>query len=152
MTIEDTLKAKSIEARKAKATHAVFLVTVLAAIQKIGKDDGNRSTTDAEAIKVLKSFVQSAKDTKTILLEKNSNADTSLQDQEISILEEFIPKQLSLEEIQTQIKSVLSTIPTPYSMKTLGAVMAHFNKTAPGLFEGATVKKAFQDITGIRNA
>lgn len=147
MSIAEQIKAASITARREKAPSAVLLVTVLAAIQRIGKDNGNRDTTDDEAIKVLKSFVENAKFTKNALIQRDASADTSEQDREIAVLQEFIPAQLSEERLRQEIAVALAGVDKPYTPKHMGLVMKHLNGQFKGLFDGGAVKSLFEAIS-----
>jgi len=57
MTLIEQIKIKSIELRKDKSGLSSFSSFVLSEIEKIGKNDGNRQTTDDEAISVIKKMI-----------------------------------------------------------------------------------------------
>ena len=69
MATLEALKKATIELRKARSPLAPFAVFVLAEVQKIGKNAGNRDTTEAEAIQVLKKVLATAEENIKVLNE-----------------------------------------------------------------------------------
>ena len=62
MSIIETLKSESIKYRKARSPFATTVVFILSEVQKIGKNAGNRETTEPEAIQVIKKLLTTAED------------------------------------------------------------------------------------------
>lgn len=62
MSIIETLKSESVKYRKARSPFATTVVFILAEVQKVGKNAGNRETTKDEAIAVLKKLKATAEE------------------------------------------------------------------------------------------
>lgn len=99
MTVIDQLKAKSMELRKDPerkwlAPSAMFAISE---IEKIGKNSGNRATTDDEAIKVVQKILITLEDnialaTDTVAISKFTA--------EHDVLRAVLPKMATAEEIK----------------------------------------------------
>lgn len=107
------LKKKSIELRKAKSELASFSVFLIAEIEKVGKNDGNRETTNDEAIKVLQKMV------------KNLTGVPGSEG-EIAFIEDYLPQQVSEEEL----REFIVTLNAGNIGAVMGAVKKHYGATA----------------------
>jgi len=72
MSLLQDIKNASLEARKIKSELSSFLVTLYAEAAKIGKDSGNRESTDEEVIKILKKFKSNAEELIKLATEKKT--------------------------------------------------------------------------------
>lgn len=86
--IYNTLKHVSLELRKSRSPLASTVQFHLSEIQKIGKNLGNRETSEDEAIQYLKKTLQR--------LKENSFS----KQEEIDILESLLPEMLSEEQMR----------------------------------------------------
>ncbi len=57
MSVIEKLKAESLALRKTKNSVAASIVFALSEIEKVGKNNGNRATTEDEAIKVIQKLI-----------------------------------------------------------------------------------------------
>lgn len=132
--IVHTIKENLLEARKAKDSNLIsILSTLLGEVSVIGKNDGNRETTDAEAIRVVKKFIKNIDDT-TIHFEKESTEYTNLI-KEKEILQQYLPKQLTSEELIEIINQFLKQ-ETITSLKQMGCVMKFLKENYNGRYDG----------------
>lgn len=90
--IYNTLKRISLELRKQRSTFASTVQFHLSEIQKIGKNLGNRETSEEEAIQYLKKTIQRLKEN------KYSNKE------EILLLEPLLPENISDEVLLSFIQ------------------------------------------------
>lgn len=102
----DTLRADQLAARKAKdSIKAALLTTLVAEAARVGKDGGNRDSTDDEVLKTVQKFVKNAGETRTALISRDGSADAiNTVDAEIAILSAYLPKQLSDKEVTRLIQ------------------------------------------------
>ena len=63
MSVIDRLKAESLRLRKERNPVAASITFALSEIEKVGKNNGNRATTDDEAIKVVQKLVATIDET-----------------------------------------------------------------------------------------
>ncbi len=98
MTLIAQIKEKQINARKSGSKEASLLTTLLGEAAAVGKNAGNRETTDAEVVAVVKKFIKNIDETISALSSRNQ--DSSAFVAEKKVLEEFLPKQLSEDELK----------------------------------------------------
>lgn len=152
MTILDQIKQDTIAARKAKnALKSALLTTLVSEVVNVGKNDGNRETTDAETVAVVKKFLKGVDETINAIKDV-SNVDGSadryvnaLHEQEI--LRRYLPAQLTEQELAAVVAQFVSTL-TERNPKQMGAVMAFLKVNYDGQYDGksasAVVKQALQ--------
>lgn len=93
--IQDVLKTKKIEARKNKNVKDVsFISFVISEIEKVGKNIGNRETTNDEAIVTVKKIMSNIED-----YIKLSPDNTELIYQK-NMLQSLLPQEASVEDIR----------------------------------------------------
>lgn len=152
MSLMDTLRADLLKARKAKTdTTAIGLLTALVGeATRIGKDNGNRETTDAEAQKVVKKFLDGAVQTLDIL-DKRATGPADLDEQrtqverEIVILSAYQPKQLSSAELREVIVQFKASNPDA----KIGQYMGHLKQTLEaGTYDGGEANKIVKEVIG----
>ena len=106
----EKLQADLLQARKARQPIETGLLTALVGEAKmVGKNAGNRQTTDAEALAMVKKFLKNAEETKNRLAEHNK--DTTQLNREIEVLQAYVPQQLTVEELTEAIKNIIATVP-----------------------------------------
>ena len=102
MSLVDEIKQASLAARKAKDTVASSLLTTLFSdVVNVGKNSGNRGTTDVEAVAVVKKFLKGVEETIAAFDGKqDTRLDTALIEREL--LMKFLPQQLSEEQLKKE--------------------------------------------------
>lgn len=109
MNTIEALKTKTLELRKARSHLGPTMQFHMAEVSKIGKSNGNRDTTEDEAIQYLKKTVQK--------LKENEFADK----EEIAVLEAMLPRMATEDEVRTHVFHLEATEGLDISNK--GAVM-----------------------------
>lgn len=144
------IKSAQIEARKAKnEVKASTLTTLIGEAGMIGKNAGNRETTDAEALGVIKKFIKNIDETISIL-SKNQNTEAAKLNQleeEKAILQGFMPKQMSEDEVKSAIKSIVAEMGLS-GPKAMGSVMKEMKARFDGTYDGGMVSKISKEILG----
>ena len=137
MTLLEKIKQDNIAARKAKNTaKSALLTTLVSEISNIGKNDGNRETTEPESIAVVKKFIKGVDETLKAL-EFSSDGRVLVAQLEKEVLESYLPTQLSVEELSLVIAALVSNLPDR-SLKQMGAVMKMLKEQYDGQFDGKT--------------
>ena len=120
MKLKEKINKDYIEAFKAKNTVAKNLLSVIKGeIQTIEKNTGSENLSDEDVTKILNKTVKSLKETLASITE--SEKMVSVQT-ELSIVESYLPKQLSVEEVQSKIDALVAS-----GVKNLGMIMKEFN-------------------------
>ncbi len=127
MTLLQRIKNDQLAARKNKdKVSASVLTTLIGEASIIGKNDGNRESTDAEVIAVIKKFIKG--------IDESLHWSASLQLQtEKNVLEQYIPAELTESQIYDIISEYINSQTTAPNM---GQIMKHFKDQYPGQYDG----------------
>ena len=120
---------------------------VRAAILQIEKDKG----IEVEDDKILEIIAKEVKTKKDALkdFEKAERQDLIDQtNQEIAILQEYLPKQLSREEIKAELEKIIAEIGAT-SMKDMGAIMKEAKAKMGASADGKTINEVAKEIMGL---
>jgi uncharacterized protein YqeY len=102
MSLIEQLKQESLSMRKAKHELAVFMSFVLSEVEKVGKDKRNDNTTDDEAISVIRKII-----------ERNKELFGPLVQQEIALLQKFLPIMVSQDTIAQEVDNYVVSSEKP---------------------------------------
>ena len=117
---------------------------VRAAILQIEKDKGI-TVEDEKIIEIIAKEVKGKKDALADF-EKENRIDLIEQtNQEIAILQEYLPKQLSKEEIKVELEKVISDIGAT-SIKDMGAVMKEAKARIGAGADGRTINEVVKEL------
>ena len=119
MSLAEKIKKDQFESRKNKdAVKASLLTTLYSEVSMKGKNAG-RETSDDEAIQVIQKFLKGVNET-IGYLEKDLNKNEALEVAKVekNILEGYLPKMASIEDIRAEISSLKSN-----GITNLGAIM-----------------------------
>ena len=134
------IRKEMLMAKKEKDSFkSSVLATVLAEAMMIGKNDGNRETTDEEVQKHIRKTIKNLKETISLLEE--GGKDTAKEKKEIEILEAYLPKQMTADEIETIVDEAISSTGAT-TKKEMGKVMGAVMKKIPkGTADNSMVSK-----------
>ncbi len=136
MSLLNKIKEQQLNSRKnGEKEAAMLLTTLLGEASSVGKNAGNRETTDAETVAVIKKFIKNIDETISALSQHNQ--DFSKFSNEKQILEAFLPKQLSEYELNNIAKTQKSM---PEFMKYL---KENFSGQYDGKLASSVAKKVF---------
>jgi uncharacterized protein YqeY len=123
MTLKEKINKDYIEAFKAKNNVKKNLLSVIKGeIQTIEKNTGVENLSDEDVIKILNKTVKSLKETMASLIDSQSVEKILTVKNELVIVDSYLPKQLSIEEIQSKIDSLVAS-----GLKNMGMIMKEFN-------------------------
>ena len=120
---------------------------VRAAILQIEKDKG----IEVEDDKILEIIAKEVKTKKDALkdFERAERQDLiDLTNQEIAILQEYLPTQLSREAIKVELEKIIAEIGAT-SMKDMGAIMKEAKAKMGASAEGKTINEVAKEIMGL---
>ena len=120
---------------------------VRAAILQIEKDKGIQVEDD----KILEIIAKEVKTKKDALsdFEKAEREDLINQtNQEIEILQEYLPQQLSREEIKQEVEKIIAEIGAT-TMKEMGAIMKEAKAKMGASADGKTINEVAKEILGL---
>ena len=119
---------------------------VRAAILQIEKDTGNE-VDDAKIIDIIAKEMKKKKDA-MVDFEKAERQDLIDQtNEEMKVLEEYLPKQLSKEEIKEIVSKIISDIGAT-SMKDMGIIMKEAKSEIGAGADGKTINEVVKELLG----
>jgi len=140
MTKIDEIKTKSMELRKNKSELASFSSFILSEIVNIGKNDGNRETTEDEVISAIKKMIE--KNKSSIAMTKDGYAKMKLE-AEIDFLRSFLPEMVSEDEISKFLRDEFG-LEKPLNMGiAMGAIKQKFGSLVDMKQASSIVKETY---------
>lgn len=105
----------------------------------------NGELSDEQAIKILTKMVKQRKESARIYVENGRQelADNELE--EASVLEEYLPKQLTPEELEAELKAIIAETGAT-SAKEMGKVMGIATKRLAGRADGRTIQGVVKSL------
>ncbi|BDS14176.1 GatB/YqeY domain-containing protein [Aureispira anguillae] len=129
--IKDAMKQKD-EARK-RTLRAVKAQLLLLKTSGSGEE-----ITEDQEIKLLQKMVKERQDSYEIYSKQNRDDLAGPEKEEMDIIKEFLPQQMSEEELAVAIKAIVEQVGAS-SMKDMGKVMGMANKQFAGKADGKTI-------------
>lgn len=123
------IKSKCLELRKTKSQFATCLQTFIGEVEMVAKNKQQEFPTDEQCVTVLKRFCD--KIDETIGLITDASKIEALK-AEKAIYEQFIPKQLSEQELNEIVANFIASNPSA----KVGQIMGHLKVNYAGLYDG----------------
>lgn len=137
MSLLQKIKNDQVIYRKSKEARdklkAGALTTLYSEAAMVGKNDGNRESTDVEVVKIIKAFIKHIDETLRVCPKDAEGR--HLFEAEKKLLERYLPKQLTEDELKTIISVMV--IENGYDMpKDMGKIMKSLAGEYPGKYDG----------------
>ena len=146
MSLEQKIMADlktAMLARDEKSLRGLRAIKAAILLAKTSEGAGGELKEDDET-KLLQKLVKQRKDSLEIYQQQKRTDLAQKEQEEIEIIEKFLPKQLSLEELQLEIKKIIAetgaTSPADIG-KVMGAAIKKFSGKADGKTISTTVKE-----------
>jgi len=102
---------------------------------------------DETAVKILQKMVKQRKESAAIYKEQNRPELAENELAEAAVLEMYLPKSLSPEELETAIKQIIAQVGAT-SMKDMGKVMGAATQALAGKAEGRLISEKVKQLLG----
>jgi len=143
VTILETIKEDSLKARKEKdSTKASLLTTLYSEALMVGKNKRNDVPTDEETKATIKKFIKNATEVKEVSIAKGFGIEETKARNEISILEAYLPKGLSEEELCLNIARIIEVD----KINNLGLIMKTLKEKYNGLYDGKRATEIVKEM------
>ena len=137
--IKDAMRAKNeVSLRGLRAVKAALLLA------KTEKGAQDTLTEDAE-IKVLQKLVKQRKESSEIYKAQNREDLYKIEEEEMAVIEAYLPKQLDREEVIAHIKQIITSSGAA-SIKEMGKVIGLANKELAGKGDGRTISEVVKQL------
>ena len=147
MNLFDTVSEDIKKAMKAKNKVALQTLRNVkkAFIEANTQTGASEVLSDEEALRIIQKLVKQGKDSATIYKEQDREdlADEELA--QVEILEEYLPKQMSKEELKAALKKLVDEL-NATSMKDMGKVMGTATQKFAGKAEGRMISQIVKEL------
>ena len=139
MSLSEQINDQMKQAMKAKDQSTLRgLRAIKAALLLLQTQEGGGEVTEKDEMEALVKMVKQRKDSIRIFNEQGRSDLSKIEEEELSIIEKFLPAQLSPEEVENEVKSIISQLGAT-SMKDMGKVMGMANGKLKGKADGKLI-------------
>jgi len=139
--IKQAMLAKNAD--KLRGLRAIKSALLLAQTEKGAAEE----VTPETEIKVLQKLVKQRKESAEIYKTQNRDDLYQIEVEELEVIEAYLPKQMSHEEVETYLKGLIARVGAT-SVKDMGKVMGAANKELAGKADGRTVSELVKQLLG----
>ncbi|RNA61101.1 GatB/YqeY domain-containing protein [Chryseobacterium nematophagum] len=141
MSLETTINESIKTAMKEKNKVALdSLRAVKAQILLLKTEAKGADVSLEQEIAILQRMVKQRKDSYEQFTAQGRNDLAEVEDAQMKVIEQFLPKQLSIEELEAEIKKIMSEA-NAESIKDLGKVMGIASKVLAGKSDGKSISE-----------
>ncbi len=134
----EAMKAKDeVKLRAIRAIKSAFLLA--------GTETGVKEISDEIAMKAMQKMAKQRKDSIEIFLKENRQDLASKEQEELQVIESYLPAAMSKEEILTTLKPIVEQSGAQ-SMKEIGKVMPLAMKALAGKADGKSINEALREL------
>lgn len=146
MSLLNTIKKSQLLARKNRdAETASVLTTLIGEAEMIGKNDGNRESSDAEVVAVIKKFIKNLNDTLKVADTYNDVDAAAKAQAEKQVLEVYLPKQFTEPDLLNAMREIIA-VNTLSGPKAMGVLMKELKAKYEGQYDGAMASKLAKEL------
>ncbi len=107
----------------------------------------NDTLTDDTALKIMQKLVKQGKDSAAVYTEQGRADLAEAELAQVSVIETYLPKQLSEEELTAKLKEIIARVGAE-GAKDMGKVMGTATKELAGLAEGRAISAKVKELLG----
>ena len=131
-------------AKDEKALRSLRAIKAAILLAKTSEGAGGELKEDDE-IKLLQKLVKQRKDSLEIYEQQNRTDLAQKEKEEIEIIEKFLPKQLSADELRSEVAAIISEVGAS-SPADMGKVMGAATKKLAGKADGKTISALVKEL------
>lgn len=105
----------------------------------------NDELTDDAALKILAKMAKQGKDAAALYHEQNRPDLAEEEEAQVKVIETYLPKQLSDEEVEKEVKSIIAGVGAT-SMRDMGKVMGAATKALAGKADGKKISELVKKL------
>ena len=139
MSLSDQISEQMKTAMKAKdATSLRGLRAIKSALMLLATQEGGKVVTEEDEMATLVKMAKQRKDSFGIYQEQNRPDLAVIEEEELAIIEKFLPSQLNEEDVKAEIKAIIAETGAT-GMKDMGKVMGMANGKMKGRADGKMI-------------
>ena len=141
MSLEDTINEAIKTAMREKDKVALDSLRAVKSQILLLKTEGKGADVSAEQeIAILQRMIKQRKDSYEQFAAQGRNDLAEVEDAQMKVIEQFLPKQLTPEELETEMKAIIAETGAE-TVKDLGKVMGVASKTLGGKSDGKSISE-----------
>lgn len=147
MSLEQKIMTELKAAMLAKDEAALRSLRAVKAAILLAKtsEGGSGELKEEDEIKLLQKLVKQRKDSLEIFRQQNREDLAKKEEEEIVVIEKFLPVQMSPEELKTEIEKIITTVGAS-SPADMGKVMGVASKQFAGKADGKTISSLVKEL------
>ena len=146
MNLETKINNDLKEAMKAKDKVALRGIRAIKSAILLAKTEtANAEIDDVKEVKILQKLLKQRKDSLDIFQKQNRSDLAVIEEEEITIISKYLPKQLSEEELKPIIAEIIAKTGAE-SMKDMGKVMGIASQQLAGKAEGKLISTIVKNL------
>src|SRR5215510_16016859 len=147
MSLEQKIMGELKTAMLAKDEKALRSLRAIKAAILLAKTSEGASgeLQEDDEIKLLQKLVKQRKDSLEIFQQQNRTDLAQKEQEEIEVIEKFLPKQLSADELKTELSAIINEVGAS-SPADMGKVMGQATKRLAGKADGKTISALVKEL------
>jgi len=147
MSLEQQIMTDLKAAMLAKDEAALRSLRAIKAAILLAKtaEGGNGEVSAEDEIKLLQKMVKQRKDSLEIFQQQNRPELAKKEEEEIAVIEKFLPEQMSTEEVKAALADIITTVGAS-SPADMGKVMGAATKQLAGKADGKTISALVKEL------
>ena len=147
MSLEQKIMAElktAMLAKDEKALRSLRAIKAAIILAKTAEGAGGEIK-EEEEIKLLQKLVKQRKDSLEIFQQQNRTDLAVKEQEEITVIEKFLPKQLTAEELKSAVEKIITEVGAS-SPADMGKVMSVASKALAGIAEGKAISGMVKEL------
>lgn len=145
MSLEQQVMNDMKDAMRAKEEASLRGLRAIKAALLILKTSGSTEITESDELKMLQKLVKQRKDSLTIYQQQNRTDLAQKEEEEIKIIEKFLPQPLSLDDLQMEVQKIIINSGAS-SVADMGKIIGIANKQLAGKADGKTISEVVKQF------
>ena len=146
MSLETKIMEDLKAAMKAKDQAALRGIRAIKSAILLAQTDGSgKEIDDQKEIQILQKLVKQRKESLEIFQKQNREDLAKVEEEEIAVIEKYLPKQMSQEELEAAVKDIITTT-NATSMRDMGKVMGVASKQLAGKADGKAISEIVKKL------
>lgn len=146
MSLEQKVMDQMKDAMRAKDEAGLRTLRAIKAAILLEKTSGSGSNiTEADETKMLQKMAKQRRDSLDIFVQQNREDLAQKEREELEIIEKFLPKQMSTEELQAELKAIIAQVGAS-SPADMGKVMGVATKQLAGKADGKAISENVKQL------
>jgi hypothetical protein len=143
LKVMDELKT-AMRAKDEAALRSLRAIKAAIIIEKTA-EGANGEISEATELKMLQKMAKQRRDSLDIFLKQNREDLAAKEREELSIIEKFLPQQMSAEELRTELRAIIAQVGAK-SPADMGKVMGVASKQLAGKTDGKAINEAVKEL------